>query len=92
MIQDIFEKKIDQACKNCRGFERIVDDVQVFGNARQHMTELNEEMEGTRKEGITHCFDKCFIKTKCCNVQNGVKPDLKKEEASIQIQIPRNKQ
>ena len=32
MAQDIFERKIDQAYKNCRGVVRIADDIQVFGN------------------------------------------------------------
>ena len=52
--QDIFEKKIDQAYKNCKGVGRIAGDVQVFGNKKR-----------TRKEGIKQYFDKCFIKTKC---------------------------
>ena len=30
MGQDIFERKINQAYKNCKGVIRIADDVQVF--------------------------------------------------------------
>ena len=40
MGQDIFERKTDQAFKNCKGVGRIVDDVQVFGNEKKHMTEF----------------------------------------------------
>ena len=43
----------------------IVDDVQVFDNKEKHMT---QEIECTRKEGIKHNFDKCFIKTKWCSL------------------------
>ena len=32
MGQDIFERKIGQAYKKCRGVVRKTDDVQVFGN------------------------------------------------------------
>ena len=68
MGQDIFERKIDQAYKNCKGVGRIVDVVQVFGNKEKHVTELYEETECTSKEGIKHYFDKYFVKTKCCSL------------------------
>ena len=50
-----------------------------------------------KKTGIEHNFDECF-KTKCCSffdnlyTPEGVKPDLKKVEASRQMQTPINKQ
>ena len=69
MGQDIFEKKIDQAYRNCTGVARIVDDVQVFGNKEINIWQnLHEEIEYTRKEGIKHYFDTFFIKTKCCSL------------------------
>ena len=36
MGQDIFNRDIDQAYKNCKGVRSIVDDVQVFGNEIKH--------------------------------------------------------
>ena len=39
MGEDIFERMIDQAYKNCKCFGSIVDDVQVFGNKEKHITE-----------------------------------------------------
>ena len=36
MGQDIFERKIDQTYKNCKGAVGIADDVQVFGNEETH--------------------------------------------------------
>ena len=40
MGSDIFEKKTDQAYKNCKGVGRIDNVVQVFGNEEKSMTEL----------------------------------------------------
>ena len=67
MGQDIFERKIDQAYKDCKSVGSIVDVVQVFDNKEKHMTELYEETECTRKECIKHYFDKYFVKIKCCS-------------------------
>ena len=49
MGQDISEKMIEQAYKNCKGVGRVSDDVQVVGNEKKHMTELHEEKECIRK-------------------------------------------
>ena len=54
-------REVDEAYKNCKGVRSIVDDVQVFYNKEKHMTELYEETECTRKEGIKHYFDKHFF-------------------------------
>ena len=53
--------------ENCKGAVGIEDDVQVFGNERTQDGDLHEAMECARKAGIKLNFDKCVIKTKCCN-------------------------
>ena len=67
MGQDIFERKIDQAYKSCRGVVGIADDVQVFGNKETHDRNFQEAIEWSGKTIIKHNFDECNIKTKCCS-------------------------
>ena len=66
MSQDIFQKKMDQACERCKGAVGITDDIQVFGNDNTHDLHLHEAMERTRRIGIKFNYDKCIVKYKSC--------------------------
>ena len=66
MKQDVFQRKIDQMCENCRDAIGIADDVQAFGNEKTLDRNFHEAIECIRKGVIKHNFDTCFIKTKCC--------------------------
>ena len=47
MSQEIFQRKIGQTHKNCRGTVGIADDVQVFGNEKNHMIVICMRQWGT---------------------------------------------
>ena len=67
MLQDIFQKKIDETYEKCRGAVGIADDINIFGTESTHDYNLHEAMERTRKAGITLNFDKCIVKSKSCS-------------------------
>ena len=81
MLQDIFEKKIDQTYEKCKGTVGMVDDIQVFGSDQTHHLHLHEAMERTRKADIKLNYDKCIVKSTSCSffghiyTPEGVKPD-----------------
>ena len=89
----------DQAYKNCKDVGRIVDDVQVFGNKEKHMTELYEKKQNVLEKKalgiilINIFFSRANVVVLITyNVQKRSNTDMKKEEASIPIQTPRNRQ
>ena len=98
MSQDIFQRKIDQAFKNCMGAVGIADDIQVFGNDQNHDLHLHKAMERTRKAGIKLNYNKCTVSSKNCSffgniyTPQGVTPDPKKVQAIKQMQAPSMKQ
>ena len=53
MLQDIFQKMINQTYEKCKGAVGIADDIQIFGSDQTHDPHLHEAMERTRKAGIT---------------------------------------
>ena len=68
MLQDIFQKKIDQTYEKCKGAVGIADDIHVFGSDHTHDLHLHEAMERTRKAGIKVNYDKCIVKTRSCSI------------------------
>lgn len=68
MSRDIFQFKIDETYRDCRGAIGIADDVTVYGkNAKEHDLHLHETMEHRKKAGIKPNDEKCVIKAKECN-------------------------
>ena len=64
MLQDIFQKKIDQTYEKCKVAVGIVDDIQIFSSDQTHDLHLHKAMERTRKEGIKLNYDKCIVKSR----------------------------
>ena len=96
--QDIFQKRMDQTFKRCKGAIPIVGDIQVFGTDDNHDKHLHEAIARVRTTGIELNFDKCVIKSKSCIIfgnvytPQGVKPGLKKGEAIKKMEAPQTKQ
>ena len=67
MSQDIFQKKIDETYKNCRGAVGIADDINVVGTESTHDYNLHEAKERSGKAGIKLNFDKGIVKSKSCS-------------------------
>ncbi|XP_006811648.1 uncharacterized protein LOC100366641 [Saccoglossus kowalevskii] len=98
MIQDVFQFKVDEAYRNCKGAIGIADDIQVYGsNETDHDLHLHEAMEDTRRAGIKLNRDKCHIKSRECSfygmiyTAEGVKPSLDKVRAVEMMQPPNDK-
>ena len=98
MLQDIFQKKIDQTYEKCKGAVGIADDIQVFGSDQTHDLHLHKAMERTRKAGIKLNYDKCIVKTRSCSffgniyTPEGIKPDPSKIDAIKRMEAPSTKQ
>ena len=99
MLQDIFQKKIDQTYEKCKGAVGIADDMQVFGSDQTHDLHLHEAMERTRKAGIKLNYDKCIVKTRSCSffsgniyTPEGIKPDPSKIDAIKRMEAQSTKQ
>ncbi|KAI8520241.1 hypothetical protein Bbelb_034980 [Branchiostoma belcheri] len=61
--QDVFQREIDDAYRNCRGAIGIADDIQVYGEDDEaHDYNLHEAMEKTRAAGIKLNAEKCITK------------------------------
>ena len=97
MSQDVFQLKIDETYRNCKGAVGIADDVQVFGTEGTHDTNLHEAMERTRQAGLKLNYEKCQVKQQECKFfgniysKEGVRPDEAKVEAIKSMKVPNNK-
>ncbi|KAI8487979.1 hypothetical protein Bbelb_344270 [Branchiostoma belcheri] len=96
--QDVFQRKVDETYRGCKGAIGIADDIQVFGKTeRDHDLHLHEAMEKTRQAGIKLNAAKCTIKESECTFfgmiysADGVKPDPEKVEAITNMEEPRDK-
>ena len=98
MSQDVFQRKVDQVSKNCKGSAGITDDIQVFGTDDNHDLHPHKAMERAQKEGIKLNFDKSIGASKSCEffentyTPQGVMPYPKKVQAIKQMQTPLTKQ
>ena len=96
--QDVFQKKMDENFRNCKGAFAIADDIQIYGTESTHDLHLHEAMERTRNAGLKLNYEKCVIRTKSCSffgntyTPEGVKPDPKKVEAIKKMEAPQTKQ
>ena len=96
--QDVFQKKMDENFRNCKGAFAIADDIQIYGTESTHDLHLHEAMERTRKAGLKLNYEKYVIRTKSCSffgntyTPEGVKPDPKKVEAIKKMEAPQTKQ
>ncbi|XP_019628682.1 PREDICTED: uncharacterized protein K02A2.6-like [Branchiostoma belcheri] len=95
--QDVFQRKVDETYRGCKGAIGIADDIQVFGKTeRDHDLHLHEAMEKTRQAGIKLNAAKCTIKESECTFfgmiysADGVKPDPEKVEAITNMEEPRD--
>ena len=66
ILQDIFQKRMDQTSEMCKGVIPIADDIQVFGTDDNHDMYLPEAMDRVRIAGIKLNFEKFVIKSKSC--------------------------
>lgn len=96
--QDVFQRKIDETYKGCKGAIGIADDIQVYGrDENTHDYNLHEAMEKTRRAGIKLNADKCIIKERECKFfgliysAEGVKPDPTKVDAINHMEEPKDK-
>ena len=67
MSQDIFQKKIDQTYKKCKGVAGMAYDIQAYGNDNTHDFHHHEAMERTRSTGIKSNYEKCIVRSKFCS-------------------------
>ncbi|KAI8519529.1 hypothetical protein Bbelb_027860 [Branchiostoma belcheri] len=95
--QDVFQREIDDAYRNCRGAIGIADDIQVYGEDDEaHDYNLHEAMERTRAAGIKLNAEKCIVKKQECKFfgmvysKDGVKPDPAKVEAINKMKEPKD--
>ncbi|XP_035658200.1 uncharacterized protein K02A2.6-like [Branchiostoma floridae] len=95
--QDVFQRKIDETYKGCKGAIGIADDIQVYGKTdNDHDFHLHEAMEKTRQAGIKLNASKCIIKESECKffgmiyTAEGVKPDPEKVKAIHDIKPPQD--
>ncbi|XP_035676225.1 uncharacterized protein K02A2.6-like [Branchiostoma floridae] len=95
--QDVFQRKIDETYRGCKGAIGIADDIQVYGKTDDdHDFHLHEAMEKTRQAGIKLNASKCIIKESECKffgmiyTAEGVKPDPEKVKAIHDIKAPQD--
>ncbi|CAB3999905.1 Hypothetical predicted protein [Paramuricea clavata] len=96
MSQDVFQLKIDETYRNCRGATGIADNITVNGGDESNHN-LHDAMERTRMAGIKLNQEKCIIKTSECSLlgmvytSSGVKPDPEKVIAIQNMETPKDK-
>lgn len=93
--QDEFQRRVDETYEGLRGVACIVDDIVVFGKAKQeHDTNLRAMLNRTRERGIRLNPDKCRISEVSYFghklTANGLKPDPLKVKTIRDMPPPTN--
>jgi hypothetical protein len=95
---EFFQKSMGKILNGLRGVICLMDDILVFGsNAEQHWKRLRKVLERIQKSGMTLKKEKCDFG--CNEIKflghvvsgSGIKPDLDKVKAIMEIKPPLNK-
>ena len=97
--QDVFQAVTSEMFEDIEGVEVIVDDILVWGSTvEEHDARLERVLERTQERNLKLNKDKSQIRLKEISYighilsQDGIKPDPRKVQAIMKLEIPENKE
>ena len=97
--QDVFQAVTSEMFEDIEGIEVIVDDILVWGSTvEEHDARLERVLERTQERNLKLNKDKSQIRLKEISYvghilsQDGIKPDPRKVQAIMKLEIPENKE